>query len=188
MIRINYLREIISEFITRYKILVFLLLAAIPSSAQEMKVLDELLSAVEKTSEYDEAKLKQIDSLRKELVLNKADLISRYKLNRELLQEYKVFNQDSAFAYGLETRKLAEQLKSIPLIADAILNLSDVSVSAGMYKETLDMLGTIDHAEIPQYLKSLYYGLLGRVYSEMAEYSNLAYFSVEYREKAKVYR
>lgn len=188
MISIHFLREILSEFIARGKILVFLLLAAISSSAQEGKVLDELLSAVENTSTYDEFKLKQIDSLRKELVLNNADLISRYKLNRELLQEYKVFNQDSAFAYGLETRKLAKQLDSIPLIADAVLNLADVSVSAGMYKETLDLLGSIDPAEIPQNLKSLYYGLLGRVYSEMSEYSNLAYFSVEYSEKAKVYR
>ncbi|WP_424492426.1 hypothetical protein [Salinimicrobium sp. GXAS 041] len=170
-------------------ILALLLLVATPSSAQEKgRVLEELLIAVENSSIYDEAKLEQIDSLRQELGKSEADLFSRFELNRELLQEYKVFHQDSAYAYGIRTRRLAEQLDSIPLIADAVLNLADVSVSAGMYKETLDLLESIDPDEIPEHLKSLYYGLLGRVYSEMAEYSNLSHFSVQYAEKVKIYR
>ena len=175
--------------VTRYRILGILLLVAIPTSAQEDEaVLHELLSAVENAPVYDEAKIEQIDSLRKELGKSEGDLISRYQLNKELLQEYKVFHQDSAFAYGLRTRRLAEQLDSVPLIADAVLNLADVNVSAGMYKETLDLLESIDPVQIPEHLKSLYYGLLGRVYSEMAEYSNLSHFSLQYAEEARAYR
>lgn len=184
----NRYKSFLTSFFCCFQAFVFIGLFTTSASAQEDKVLDELLSVVEKTSQFDQAKLKRIESLRKQLELRQQDLLSRYTLNRDLLQEYKVFNQDSAFAYGLRTRELAEQLDSIPLMADAVLNLADVSVSAGMYKETLDMLRSIDPEEIPQDLKSLYYGLLGRVYSEMAEYSNLAYYSEEYSEKAKSYR
>jgi tetratricopeptide (TPR) repeat protein len=175
-------------FINRLQVLICIGFFSAPALAQENQVLDELLSAVEKTSAYDKTKIERIEDLRSQLELGQKDFLSRYSLYRDLLQEYKVFNQDSAFAYGLRTREMAEQLDSIPLIADAVLNLADVSVSAGMYKETLDMLESIDPGEIPQNLKSLYYGLLGRVFSEMAEYSNLAYYSEEYSEKAKFFR
>ena len=167
-----------------------LILVLLPSlvSAQDV-VLEELLETVNSSAEYDQVKLQEIDSLRNALLkVPKQDLQQRYDLNRALFEEFKVFNQDSAFYYGRNSRNLAVSLDNQPLIQNAVVNLADVTVSAGMYKETLDLLEVIDVGEMPEDLRSLYYGLLGRVYSELSEYSNLEYYSSGYKELAAEYR
>ncbi len=149
----------------------------------------KLEKTIEKASVYDAQKWEKIESFRREL--NSAppqDLRLRHHLNQELLNEYRVFKQDSAFLYGLKTRELAEELKDAELIASSVINLADISVSAGMYKEALDYLSLIDPNTLPDNLKSLYYGLMGRCYSEMAEYNNLKQFSKEYNRLAREYR
>ena len=159
------------------------------SYAQQENLLEELKNTINKAPEYDAIKLEKIDSLRQELQKTSSEeLESRYRLNHQLLQEFKVFNQDSAFVYGLRSKDLANRLDSLPLIAEAVVDLADVSVAAGMYKETLDLLDNLEPEEIPENLRSLYFGLLGRVYSEMAEYSNLDYFSKNYNDLAAQYR
>lgn len=156
---------------------------------QEESILEELEETIRETPIYDAQKWQKIGAFRREL--NSAppeDLRLRHHLNQELLNEYKVFKQDSAFFYGLRTRELAEKLQDEELIATAVINLADISVSAGMYKEALDYLSLIDPSALPDNLKSLYYGLMGRCYSEMAEYSNLKQFSEEYNRLARSYR
>ncbi|MDX1602109.1 MAG: DUF6377 domain-containing protein, partial [Salinimicrobium sediminis] len=74
------------------------------------------------------------------------------------------------------------------LIAAAVINLAEISVSAGMYKEALEYLSLIEPEGLPENLRSLYYGLMGRCYSEMAEYSNLKQFSEKYNRLAREYR
>ena len=157
--------------------------------SQEDKILQELHETIKVAPIYDAAKKKQIDSLRNKLFqLKPGELDSRYNLNKELRNEYRVFEQDSAFVYGLRTKELAEVLGQEYRVAEAIIDLGDISVSAGMYKEALDFLREIDPDEIPENIRSLYYGLLGRCYSEMAEYSNLPYFSSGYNHLAAEYR
>lgn len=157
--------------------------------AQNDRILQELHENIQVAPIYDAAKSQRIDSLRNQLFrLEPEELNSRYNLNRELRNEYRVFEQDSAFAYGLRTMELAEILEHEILVAEAIINLGDISVSAGMYKEALDFLQEINPEEIPQNIRSLFYGLLGRCYSEMAEYSNLPYFSSNYNQLAERYQ
>ena len=178
-----------SLLLRHYMLLILLCLCGMNSFSQEEELLEELKTTIAKAPQYDAVKLNKIDSLKQKLQkTSSAELKERYRLNHQLLQEFKVFNQDSAFVYGLQTRKIAEQLDSLPLIAEAVVDLADVSVAAGMYKETLDYLNTLDPQEIPENLRSLYFGLLGRVYSEMAEYSNLDYFSKNYNDLAADYR
>lgn len=157
--------------------------------SQEQDLLAELKSAIEKESLYDIQKWQKISGLRRQLKATPEDNLERlHELNRELLNEYRVFRQDSAFFYGLRTRQLAELLGNEEDIAQAIINLADISVSAGMYKEALDYLSLVEPAELQKSIRSLYYGLLGRCYSEMAEFSNIRKFSVEYNLLAREYR
>ncbi len=159
-----------------------------PVFAQDA-LLEQLRTSIEKSPDFDRVKLRKIEDLHEELQSSKpAHLLNKYQLNFQLFEEYKVFNQDSAYSYGLKTRDLAVQLDSLPLITAAVINLADVSVSAGMYKETLDFLETIEPDQIPSNQRSLYYGLMGRVNSEMAEYSNLAHYSSRYNALAAQYR
>ena len=171
-------------------ILLSLVLVLLSSSvfAQD-GILKELLETVENSAEYDQVKLQQIDSLKDAISrVPEQELKKRYELNTALYDEFKIFNQDSAFYYGRKTRRLAVALDTLPLIQKAVLNLADVTVSAGMYKETLDLLEDIEISAMPEDLRSLYFGLLGRVYSELSEYSNLEYYSSRYKKLAADYR
>lgn len=152
-------------------------------------LLEELKKTIENTSKFDQVKNAKIINLRKELQKAESDnLPNRYKLSRELFQEYKLFNQDSAYSYGQKTQDLAVKLDSLPLINIAIIDIAEVTVSAGMYKESLDLLEKIDPEKISPNQRSLYYGLLGRIFSEMAEYSSLQHYSSRYNELAARYR
>ncbi|MGM0933540.1 MAG: DUF6377 domain-containing protein [Bacteroidota bacterium] len=156
---------------------------------QEEETLNAVLENIEKAEEYDREKVNRIENLRNELNnVDSLELQKRYELNLKLFNEYRIFKQDSAFKYGLRIRSLADQLDSLPLKATAVVNLADVSVSAGMYKEALDFLETISPEEIPENTRSLYFGLAGRLYNEMAEYNALPFFALEYLETAQNYR
>ncbi len=166
----------------------FLVIVPFLSFSQE-EILEELKQEIEQSAYYDLQKIDRIDSLRDELSgVEKEEIKTRYNLNRSLFEEYQVFRRDSAFAYGIKSRELAEQLEDTALIANTVFSLADISVSSGMYKEALEFMDIIDPNKIPQDMRSLYFGLLGRCYGEMAEYSNLPYFSAEYRELAGRYR
>ena len=164
-------------------------LSGLPLVAQEESFLDELHETILKVPDFDKVKILRIDSLRYQLhQIRDQDLRKLYDLNQQLLNEYRIFKQDSAFSYGLRTRELAQRLQDGELEAAAVINLADISVSAGMYKEAQELLDSIDPEGIPPNIRSLYYGLLGRCYSEMAEYSNLSYFSTRYNSLAEQYR
>lgn len=161
----------------------------VPLIGQEGEILKAVLENIEKAEEYDREKVNRIENLRNELNnVDSLELQKRYELNLQLFNEYRIFKQDSAFKYGLRIRSLANQLDSLPLKATAVVNLADVSVSAGMYKEALDFLETISPQEIPENTRSLYFGLAGRLYNEMAEYNALPFFALEYLETAQNYR
>ena len=167
---------------------IFFIIVPFLSFSQE-EILEELKEEIELSSFYDLQKTKQIDSLR--FVLSQVEdqnILSSYELNRELFEEYQVFQRDSAFAYGLRTKEIAENLDKQELVASAIKGIADISVSSGLYKEALELLENIKPEDNPENIRSLYYGLLGRCYSEMAEYSNLPYFSDEYNQLAELYR
>lgn len=174
----------------RYLILLLISISAFkPAWSQEESLLGKLEQAIRDAPIYDAQKWKKIGTYRSQLASAPVEDIGlRHNLSQELLNEYRVFKQDSAFYYGLRTRELAVQLEDEELIAGAVINLADISVSAGMYKEALDYLSLIEPGTLPDNLKSLYYGLMGRCYSEMAEYSNLKQFSEEYNRLAREYR
>lgn len=158
-----------------------------PVNSQNLE--EQIIEAINKTEAFDAPKEKRIQNLRVKLEqLPEEETLRRYQVNLELFNEYRIFKQDSAFQYALQLRQLANDLDSIPLIATAAFNLSDISVSAGMYKEALDFMETIEVEKLPENMRSLYYGLYGRLYNEMAEYSNLPYFSSKYLKKASEYR
>lgn len=156
---------------------------------QEKEDLNNLNLIIESSYKYDQEKEIYIDSLRTILKNTESnDLKSQYDLNQQLFNEFKVFKRDSAFHYGLIAKQISFKLKDTLYIIDANIRLADICVSVGMYKEALDFLRAIEYGKIPEDSRSLYYGLLGRCYSDMAEYSNIPYFNLEYNELARTYR
>ena len=157
--------------------------------AQDTSVIKELQRTLDSSKHYDHLKRQHIQILK-----NKASkiplnhLTEAFHLNNELFQQYKVFKSDSAYFYSLKSKDIALQTQDSSLISKSYLNLADIAISVGMYKEALDYLQNIQIANVNSGDQPLYYGLYGRCYSDMAEYSGLPDFSKKYNDYAHIYR
>lgn len=149
----------------------------------------ELENALTQVSALDARKNQRLDSLRQcYQVLGDDQLAERYRLSHRLFQEYKVFKRDSAFYYARQSYLLSRQMKQTQEQIRARLNLIDICVSSGMYYEALDYVKEMDTLPMATDEKSLYFGLLGRCYGDMAEYSDVLPYREFYAEQANVYR
>ena len=179
---------LLSHPLRSFILLLFFLTNTICSS-QKNSVQKKLITVINLSQEYDKMKKIEIDNLRIKLKqTNPNDLFSKYKLNTELFYSYKFFKRDSAFHYGIRSKILAIKINDKSLIANANINLADICVSSGMYKEAIDFLKPLIKNESKENYGTLYYGLLGRCYGDMAEYSNNLYFQKEYNKQAGKYR
>lgn len=157
--------------------------------SQEAGNLNELIITIQNFETYDQIKFARIDSIRNKLNdTNFNDLEYQYKLNQQLFEEFQVFNRDSAFTYALNIKTISDSIYDKAFLNRAYMNLAEISVSSGMYKECLDYLQLIKLNEISEDFQSSYYGILGRCYGDMAEYSSIPYFSDHYNQLAAQYR
>lgn len=157
--------------------------------AQNRSVIENLQQTLDSSHFYDQNKRKTLKILKNQLEQFDPDnLTEKFNLNSQLFDQYKVFKSDSAYYYGLKAQDIAFRLNDSSLISKAYLNLSDIAISVGMYKEALDFLQKINVAFVRDIDKPIYYGLYGRCYSDMAEYSGLPDFSQKYNEFARHYR
>lgn len=166
-----------------------LLLCAFMTVKSQNNLLNDLKSAIDSSYIYDNQKHKEILSIKKALIkLNESDFENKFKLNQQLFDQYKVFKSDSAYYFSLQNKTIAEKLKDSSLISRAFLNMSDICVSVGMYKEAMEYLQKIDAKFLNNDVKTMYFGIYGRFYSDLAEYSNLPDYSFNYNQLAKFYR
>jgi tetratricopeptide (TPR) repeat protein len=175
------------SYLLKKIIIVFFLTSTIGIS-QTKNIFKDLDQIIKNSSKFDQRKIFEIDKVRSLLKkTEKNDLLARYHLNEQMFYQFKFFKRDSAFYYGIQSKNLALKIKDKSLIATANINLADICVSSGMYKEALDFLEPLKINVGDQY-GSLYYGVLGRCYGDMAEYSNIPYFHNQYIELAHDYR
>src|SRR5690606_18393717 len=157
--------------------------------SQEHSILAELQKTLDSTVIYDKAKHKTLKEIKLELATSSPlNLENRFSLYNRLFEQYKVFKSDSAYFFSLKTKEVADQLNDSSRINKAHLNLADIAISVGMYKEALDYLQKIQLKSLNNNDKPMYYGLYGRCYSDMAEYSSLPDFSKKYTDDARFYR
>lgn len=161
----------------------------IPGYGQEKSVLQDLQKALDSSKIYDQNKRNNINLLKTQLSkINPEQLEEKFEMYNRLFEEYKVFKSDSAYFYSLKVKETASTLHDATLINKGYLNLADIAISVGMYKEALDYLEKINVDSVRAADKPMYYGLYGRGYSDMAEYSGLPDFSQKYNKKAHFYR
>src|SRR5690606_12502830 len=159
-----------------------------PILAQENQRFTELKQAMDSAHVYDGLKMKRLqrikDSIRP-LPEGSPQKAARYQ---RLFDEYKIFKSDSAFQYALKMKELSITTRDTVLLQRSYINLADISIAVGMYKEGLDYLGQIDLKALSPGDRPMYHGLYGRCYGDMAEYSNLPSFSKLYNQYAREYR
>ncbi|WP_304201166.1 DUF6377 domain-containing protein [Flavobacterium alvei] len=170
-------------------LIIFCCLTTTIGLSQTKNTFEDLNQHIKNYAKYDKEKLIIIDSIRNVLKkTKKSDLLVRFKLSEQLFYQFKFFKRDSAFYYGIQSKNLALIIKDKSLIAISNLNLADICVSSGMYKEALDFLEPSKINEKDANYGSLYFGILGRCYGDMAEYSNTPYYNKRYLDLARKYR
>ncbi len=153
---------------------------------------DSLLNVLDKSIEgHEEYALQKENYLRKlKETAAKVPSVSfeRYDLNMQIYKEYKAFICDSAILYLNENIILAEQLRDVKREIDSKLLLSCLLSSTGMYKEAVDILGTVDRQEIDTTQLLDYYSTFNHIYSEIGFYTQDKYSSSRYWNISGTYK
>lgn len=144
-------------------------------------LLNKLNRTIDEAPVYDAGRIKQINEWRRALgdVRHSAPT-DQFGICRQLFEQFKVYQHDSAFAYARKMRALAQQMNNAELISYAGVKLVFVLLSSGMFKETGDYLADINVAVLPDSVKAEYYRLKGRFYYDLADYSSDQFFAPGY--------
>lgn len=151
---------------------------------------DSLLNDLDQTvTDY------QIYLNRKETSINKLkDLLKyttgdlqKYEVYGKLYDEYKAYQLDSALVYARKSLQISHKLKNSDKINEAKLNVASIMGTLGMYKESIDVLETIDTKLSPT-IRGHYYGTYRVVYGYLTDYAASNQDKKKYRALTKKYR
>ena len=131
-----------------------------------LKVLD---SSVDNYQVFSNPKEEQLNKL-KELLRYTNNDDQRYKICGQLYDDYKSYKSDSALTYAQKKLQIAEKMNNRWNLTDAKLNLASIMGTSGMYKESMDILETINIQDNPD-LKAYYFHVYRTVYGFMADYT-----------------
>lgn len=138
--------------------------------------IDSLLNVLDKTikdsKSYVEIREKRIYNLKKELSKGTLSPAKVYATNKQLYDEYKIFICDSAIHYLNKNLEIAESQNNKKWINDTKLSLCHLNSSSGMYRESTDILNSINKNQLTKEQISKYYGCCERLYNEMHLYSH----------------
>jgi len=151
-------------------------------------LLNKLNAVLDKKKDYDAAKIKRIDNLKK--LLNdddSPDLNIRYAIYQSLYNEYKSFNYDEAFNYAQKLQQVGRSLKDPAKVATAKVKLGFILLSSGMFKETFDSLRTVNIHLLADTEKKDYYFLTARTYYDLSDFDKDNYYTPLYNARAAAY-
>ncbi|MCD8080685.1 MAG: hypothetical protein LUF04_09855 [Bacteroides sp.] len=148
-----------------------------------LRVLDEEIT---KRDYYFAKKEKTIDTLRHKLEQAQGTE-EIYHASRDLYKSYISYDYDSAYFYAQKAYELSMELENLVHKLKAKYDLIYCYLSAGLFMEAYDLLGSIDVTSMPEDQKYRYYNLYSRLYSKMADYSQDIPLHKEYLKKASEY-
>ena len=117
-----------------------------------LKVLDE---TVDNYQFYSDKKEDELNKLKVQLKSTRSDT-EKYDICGQLYNNYSAYKSDSALVYAWKKLAIAERLNNKRNLADSRLNLAAIMSINGMYKESMDLLNTINIEEAPD-LKAYYF-------------------------------
>lgn len=159
-------------------ILLLLLCLHVYSQKDSASYLNELNKTIEKSTQYDQQKINQIKKLKGTISEdNNNDLFEGYL---KLYEEYRIFNYDSAYAYGSKMQAYARQTNDSFRISYSKIKLSFIMLSSGMFKEVFDTLKTINLSHLNKGEKAEYYTLMARCYYDLADYDKDQFYAPAY--------
>lgn len=101
----------------------------------------------------------------------------------DLYQQYRSFKYDSAYHFIEESKRTGKKLQSPEKIIQSKIKESFILVSAGLFKESLDTLSSIEIKRMEPRVKFDYYITYARAYYDLADYNKDERFSIKYLQK-----
>jgi len=152
----------------RYFIFLAGLLFSVSTIAKQdiSDLLNELDLTVEQSDIYSTQKEKKITELKGLLRKSLTDSL-KYDVYSRLYDEYNSFKSDSAIKYAREELIIAEKTNDLRKLYDSRLDLAFILSVTGMFKESLDVLQSIDKDAVRE-MKSRYFIVSNAIYGYMA--------------------
>lgn len=174
--------------IFRFFLLFVTLSLVIPAAADDTAgLLEELDRTLARSREYTSARQAGISKLKSDLRRAATDE-ERYRLMSKLREEYRSFDIDSALYFAVEKMAVAKRIGKPGYIADARMNMAEMSGVQGMYKEALDYIDGVDKSVLDVYQIEYYYHVYRIIYGLMADNCGNAAAKKRYFELTDDYR
>lgn len=155
---------------------------------ENRKLLHSLDSLLEQQDLFVRVKEERIKQLKMQYSRVK-DVKELYAMNRMVYLEYRVYDADSALYYINKNIQLAQQTNNRTWEVVSLLEQSFVLTSSGLLTEALKAVSDIQPEELPQNLRSEYFGRLCTLYSRLRDYSSEnSQLSEHYNNLQKAFR
>lgn len=155
---------------------------------ENRKLLHSLDSLLEQQDLFVRVKEERIKQLKMQYSRVK-DVKELYAMNRMVYLEYRVYDADSALHYINKNIQLAQQTNNRTWEVVSLLEQSFVLTSSGLLTEALKAVSDIQPEELPQNLRSEYFGRLCTLYSRLRDYSSEnSQLSEHYNNLPKAFR
>lgn len=155
---------------------------------ENRKLLHSLDSLLEQQDLFVRVKEERIKQLKMQYSRVK-DVKELYAMNRMVYLEYRVYDADSALHYINKNIQLAQQTNNRTREVVSLLEQSFVLTSSGLLTEALKAVSDIQPEELPQNLRSEYFGRLCTLYSRLRDYSSEnSQLSEHYNNLQKAFR
>ena len=155
---------------------------------ENRKLLHSLDSLLEQQDLFVRVKEERIKQLKMQYSRVK-DVKELYAMNRMVYLEYRVYDADSALHYINKNIQLAQQTNNRTWEVVSLLEQSLVLTSSGLLTEALKAVSDIQPEELPQNLRSEYFGRLCTLYSRLRDYSSEnSQLSEHYNNLQKAFR
>lgn len=170
----------------KYLIFFLLQLCVTLSVQADNEVLLRLKETVKNSSKYDARKNEQIKPLHLKAIRANS-LEARYKAYIDLFEAYQSYKYDSASVYADKALAIAKKISNQNYQVEATCAKVFCLLSAGMYKESFDVLNGIDISQITTpYYKYKYYSVKSRLFSDMADYCRTEPYTSQYIKMSRV--
>jgi tetratricopeptide (TPR) repeat protein len=148
-----------------------------------LKNLDQTINDYELYLNRKDTKINTIKSL---LKYSSSD-IQKQDICGNLYLEYKSYQSDSALVYARKCLEISLTINNLEKTNLATLNVASIMATLGMYKESIDMLETVDVKLTPT-IKGTYYWTNRIVYGNLTDYATSSQEKNNYNLLSKQYR
>lgn len=164
----------------------FILMLCISAYGKEdLNTLTDLLdNLLDNQEQFTRQKQARIDSLKRLLYVPNLRLEQEYDINFKLYDEYKKFRLDSAIYYMERNVRITQKLDEVRRTYLSNIKLAVLYSSSGRYRESEEILRSIDSHKLPKDLLAEYYEAYRMFFGHYQSTSRQS----KYRKQVELYR